>query len=399
MLQPTNDPNTIAQEDKEMEVRTEQFDTLYSGNKNGSVQQWTISVSGATITKVYGQVKGALQTTTDVVRKGKNLGRTNATTPVTQARAEAKSQWEKKLKSGYVRVLSDAQSGAVDTQFIEGGVEVMLAQKFSQHGNKISYPAFVQPKLDGVRCVAILDAGVCTLWTRSRKPITGVPHIARAIEEQFSDRHRPGYPSWSTLVLDGELYQHDYKDKFEQIVSFVRQSEPKIGHTVVEYHVYDVIEEGDMFAARTWTVEELNLRAPLVRVVTTEVGSLDEVLLVDTEHRRAGYEGTIVREAAAMYEPGRSMGLQKIKQFDDAEFEVTGVQPGRGRMSKCAIFTCSTATGGTFACKMEGALETLKPYLTNPDTVIGKKLTVRYQGLTNGGVPRFPIGVSVRDYE
>ena len=384
---------------EEMAVRSEQFDTLYSGNKNGSVQQWTISVSGATITKVYGQVSGALQTTTDVVRKGKNLGRTNATTPVTQARAEAKSQWEKKLKSGYVRVLSDAQSGAVDTQFIEGGVEVMLAQKFSQHGRKIDYPAFVQPKLDGVRCVAILEAGVCTLWTRTRKPITGVPHIARAIEEQFSGVRWPGRASWATMVLDGELYQHDYKDKFEQIVSFVRKREPKIGHTVVEYHVYDVIEEGDMFAARAWTVEELNLRAPLVRVETTEVDSLDEVLSMDTTHRAAGYEGTIVRQATAMYEAGRSMGLQKIKQFDDAEFVVTGVQPGRGRMSKCAIFTCSTETGESFACKMEGALDTLKPYLANPDTAIGKKLTVRYQGLTNGGVPRFPIGVGVRDYE
>ena len=132
-------------------------------------------------------------------------------------------------------------------------------------------------------------------------------------------------------MLDGELYQHSYKDKFEQIVSYVRQRDPKLGHEVVEYHVYDVIEEGDMFAARTWTVEELRLRAPLVTVVTTEVSSLDEVLSVDTEHRRAGYEGTIVREATAMYEPGRSMGLQKNKQFDDAECEVTGVQPGRRR--------------------------------------------------------------------
>ena len=154
-----------------------------------------------------------------------------------------------------------------------------------------------------------------------------------------------------------------------------------------------------MFAARTYTVEELRLMDPLVTVVTTEVRSLDEILSVDTEHRRAGYEGTIVRQAKAMYEPGRSMGLQKIKQFDDAEFEVTGVQPGRGRMSDCAIFTCSTTNGVTFTCKMEGALDTLKPYLANPETVIGKMLTVRYQGLTNGGVPRFPIGVSVRDYE
>ena len=395
-------PVTVTREtptNEEMAVRAEQFDTLYSGNKNGSVQQWTISVSGSTITKVYGQVNGALQTTTDVVRKGKNLGRTNATTPVTQARAEAKSQWEKKLKSGYVRVLSDARSGAVDTQFIEGGAEVMLAQKFSQHGSKIVYPAFVQPKLDGVRCVAILEHGRCTLWTRTRKPITGVPHIARAIEQQFSGRQWPGRASWQTLVLDGELYQHEYKDKFEQIVSYVRQRDPKIGHEVVEYHVYDVIEEGDMFSARTYMVEELRLMDPLVTVVTTEVRSLDEILSVDTEHRRAGYEGTIVRQAKAMYEPGRSMGLQKIKQFDDAEFEVTGVQPGRGRMSDCAIFTCSTTKGVTFTCKMEGALDDLKPYLANPDMVIGKMLTVRYQGLTNGGVPRFPIGASVRDYE
>jgi len=383
----------------EMAVRSEQFDTLYRGNKNGSVQQWTISVSGATITKVYGQVAGAVQSTADVILVGKNVGRSNATTPVTQARAEAQSQWEKKLKSGYVRVLSDAQSGAVDTQFIEGGVEVMLAQKFSQHGGKISYPAFVQPKLDGVRCIAILEQGVCTLWTRTRKPITGVPHIARAIEQQFSGRRGPGLSSWKPLVLDGELYQHAYKQKFEQIVSFVRQRVPKAGHEVVEYHVYDVIDEGDMFAARTWTVEELGLRAPMHMVATTEVDSLDEVMSMDTQHRAEGYEGTIVRQATAMYEAGRSMGLQKIKQFDDAEFVVTGVRGGRGRMSECAIFTCSTEGGGAFSCKMEGALDTLKPYLTQPDTVIGKTLTVRYQGLTNGGVPRFPIGVGVRDYE
>jgi hypothetical protein len=41
----------------------------------------------------------------------------------------------------------------------------------------------------------------------------------------------------------------------------------------------------------------------------------------------------------------------------------------------------------------------LKSYLVTPDHAVGKQLTVRYQGLTNGGVPRFPIGVSVRDYE
>ena len=380
------------------ESESQVFETLYSANKNGSTQQWTISVQGATITKVYGQVGGALQTTHDVIAHGKNVGRTNATTPEMQARTEATSQWEKKLKAGYVRVLSDAQSGAVDPQFVAGGIEVMLAQKWSQHADKITYPAFVQPKLDGVRCIAILDAGVCTLWTRTRKPITGVPHIARAIEQQFQGQPRNVLDT-DHVVLDGELYNHTYKNKFEEIVSYVRQSVPKAGHEVVEYHVYDMVVEQTPFVERTFLVGACELEFPLVPVMTRLVRSADGVLVADKDHQAQGYEGTIIRRSEGLYEAGRSMGLQKLKTFDDAEFVVTGVTAGRGRMSECAIFTCATATGETFSCKMEGALENLKVYLATPILVMGKLLTVRYQGLTNGEVPRFPIGVSVRDYE
>ena len=366
------------------------FETLYSGNKNGSVQQWTIGVNRSTITKVYGQTGGAMQTTVDTIQSGKNIGRANATTAETQARLEAQSQWEKKLKSGYVRVLTEAQTGAVDAQFVTGGVDVMLAQKYSQHGDKITYPAYLQPKLDGVRCIAMLSAdNVCTLWTRTRKPITGVPHIARAIEQQLR----------GPVILDGELYQHDYKDRFETIVSFVRQSIPKPGHEVVEYHVYDtVVLEAD-FETRTSTVRDYALASPLVTVPTSLVEDLGDIVHQAADHRYLGYEGSIVRQRDSFYTAGRSMGLQKIKQFDDAEFVVTGVTAGRGRMSECAIFTCQTVTGKTFACKMEGSLSSLKAYLIDPSLVVGKMLTVRYQGLTNGDAPRFPIGVSVRDYE
>ena len=75
-----------------------------------------------------------------------------------------------------------------------------------------------------------------------------------------------------------------------------------------------------------------------------------------------------------------------------------GVKSGRGRMSECAIFTCAIG-GSEFDCKMEGSLDVLKEILQKPKSVIGKNLTVRYQGFTNGKLPRFPIGVSIRDYE
>jgi DNA ligase-1 len=117
------------------------------------------------------------------------------------------------------------------------------------------------------------------------------------------------------------------------------------------------------------------------------------------EDRICGYEGTMVRNADSLYENKRSYNLQKIKEFDDGEFTIVGMNPGRGRMADCAIFTCANAAGDTFDCKMEGSLDVLKEILKNPKSVIGKMLTVRYQGFTNGKMPRFPIGVCVRDYE
>jgi predicted DNA-binding WGR domain protein len=77
--------------------------TLYKRNSNATaIQQWTISVTDATITTMYGQVGGAMQTTSDTVTQGKNLGKKNATTPEQQAMLEAEAQHERKRKAGYV---------------------------------------------------------------------------------------------------------------------------------------------------------------------------------------------------------------------------------------------------------------------------------------------------------
>ena len=369
---------------------------LYSLNTNGSIQQWIISVDGCTIIKEYGQVGGKIQTTEDTVRSGKSIGRSNETSCEEQATAEAKAQWEKKLKSGYVKTKKEAKEGTVDADFVTGGVEPMLAHKFRDHESKIEYPCYSQPKLDGIRCIAIIEMGVATLWTRTRKPITGVPHIITALEQQF-----PQYDGDTTedrTILDGELYNHSYKDRFEEIVSFCKQVTPKHGYQIVQYHVYDMVD-GCAFTERTDRIKSSGFVNPLVAVKTTYTLNAEELMEQFNEDRNDGYEGTMVRNADSLYENKRSYNLQKIKEFDDAEFKIVGVKSGRGRMSECAIFTCATSKGDLFDCKMEGSLDRLKEILLDSRNVIGKMLTVRYQGFTNGKMPRFPIGVSVRDYE
>lgn len=367
------------------------FPTLYHRNKDGSIQQWTISVSGRTVTKTYGRKGGALHSVSDTIRSGKNKGRANATTAEGQALAEAKSAWERKQKSGYNRTLSSARGGEVDEKFVKGGIEPMLAKKWEDYSDKVQYPVSVQPKLDGIRCIAVVKRGKCTLWTRTRKPILSVPHIVEAIEEWAAGS--------GSCVFDGELYNHDLRNDFEKIVSAVRKNEPSDLSAQIQYHIYDFIGSKNA----PWE-ERMSTRiispSESIRLVNSYFAEDEEqVLRRYKQCRNEGYEGAIVRPFNGLYEHKRSANLLKMKEFDDAEFKIVGVEEGRAAFKGCAIFQCVTKSGKPFSCKMRGTVGLLQSLFKDQKKVIGKRITVRYQGFTNGDVPRFPVGIAIRDYE
>lgn len=131
------------------------FPKLYKKTSTGAIQEWTVYVDNDSYNPVivtkYGQLGGKIQTSTEIITEGKNIGRSNETSPMEQAYFQAKSDWEKQLKKGYVDNVDDAEDGKTD-EIIKGGIAPMLAHKFSEQGHKIKYPALVQPKLDG--CVS-----------------------------------------------------------------------------------------------------------------------------------------------------------------------------------------------------------------------------------------------------
>lgn len=367
---------------------------LFKKTSTGASQEWSIRTEDNVIITTYGQVGGKLQTARDEVKEGKNAGKKNATTPIQQAQAEAQSQWEKKLKKGYVKDLDDAQEGKTD-ELIEGGIFPMLAKKFSEDAHKIVYPAYAQPKFDGHRCIAIIKGGKATLWSRTRKAITGLPHIIKELEAFAAATGS------KDLILDGELYNHDYRAKFEELTSFIRNPEPKPGHEAVQYHVYDLVIDRIQHD-RFQTLSMLGRWfAPgvVIAVETIEVANEDELMAAFDEFLKQGYEGLMVRNAKGAYKQnGRSADLQKVKEFDDGEFEVVGVEEGRGKLAGKAIFVCVTKDLQMFRAKMKGKLADLKKYIDNPKLAIGKQLTVQYQGFTNkSSVPRFPVGIRLRE--
>lgn len=360
------------------------FPTLYKKTSTGADQFWSIETDGNTITTRWGRLGGSEQTATETITAGKNIGRANQTTPSEQAVLEAQAQWEQKKKNrGYVENLSDARDGKVD-ESVEGGIFPMLAHTFRDHAAKITYPAYAQPKLDGHRCIAMASG----LWSRTRKPIVSVPHINAALKPLIGD-----------VVLDGELYSTDFRDRFEELSSLIRPSYAKPEHEAVQYHVFDCAIPGS-FALRHARLRELITSAPpsIVLVETTMVNNEDELMAAFATFRAQGYEGAIVRNVHGLYVGNRSYDLQKIKEMDDAEFKVVGVNEGRGKLAGHGIFVCVTPAGVEFEAKMIGSLDALKQYHANPKLAVGRMLTVQFQGYTNtNGVPRFPVALRFRD--
>lgn len=387
---------------------------LYKKTSLGALQFWEIRVFSrelstdktivGEIVTVYGQEgTDSPQVTTDIISVGKNAGRVNETSALEQAVKEAKSSWLKKKKGGYVEGKEAAGAGEVDS-VITGGMSPMLAHKFSEQGHKIVYPCFAQPKLDGIRCVAIVKDGVCTLWTRTRKPILSCPHIVSEIES-FGHKN---------LILDGELYSHAQKNDFEGIVSAVRKESPSALSEKIQYHVYDMAGDGRQealeipFSNRTvllknWLSEKTG-KGIVVLVETRIMRSEDDVLAYFEEKRSEGYEGIMLRNAKAPYVNKRSYDLQKMKEFDDADFQIVGIEEGRGKLSgHVAAFICSMAgenePGKTFSVSLNAPQDFLRKCFLDKTLWEGKTLVVQYQGLTKLGKPRFPKGVRFRDSE
>lgn len=380
------------------------FPTLYKLTSTGKVQMWEIraspgrrgyEMSEARITTTYGLLDGKKQTSTEVITRGKNIGKTNETSVYEQAQLEAKSQWEKKSKKGYVQNIEDAKEKKVDSTFVAGGIAPMLAHSFDKHGDKIQFPAYVQPKLDGHRCLAVFGDENVTLWSRTQKQITSMTHIQDALNQVLAGA--------TGVVLDGELYNHDYKDRFEELSSEIRQVVPRPGGKIVQYWIYDVVVNGG-FRGRKIVLDGLDgsikahgLENTLVVIPTEEVVDKEELMIVQEVYTHLGFEGAMVRNIEGNYKHGRSYDLQKVKTFEDAEFPVVAIEQGKGKMAGLAMFVCELPDGNTFRVKMVGALDDLKHYYDNPEPWIGKPLTVKYQGLSAYGVPRFPVALRFRE--
>lgn len=343
---------------------------LYCSAKNGKIKSWLGQAIGDTIVIESGYVGGA-KTTHERVCKGKNIGKANETSPAEQAILELNSLAKKKQDEGYKTDINEVSATKEDT---DGYIKPMLA---SSDLKKIKYPCFVQRKYDGIRCLAFPDS----LRSRQGKEFT-VPHIL----EQTSKLG---------VILDGELYDHT--GDFENIVSVVK--DPTKDQSNLRFVVYDIVHDGP-YRERWNILNTLIENIPNIILAQTLIAhNLTDIQTLHETFVKNGYEGTIIRNFDGKYEASfRSADLIKYKDFITDEFIIVGGRSGEGKYDKCCIFECKVGDQ-TFDCLAPGNISEKQDALNNLNKLIGKPLTVKYQALTKYGIPRFPVGVAIRDYE
>ncbi len=317
------------------------METIFKTDKNGKKRYFDISVNKlpdgtANIVKKTGMVGGKESISTIHVKLGYD-----------SALKRAKTMWENQKE---IPILP------------------MLANKWDDRHKYISEPFYVQPKIDGVRLLVSNKGGI----SRTGKIVPGTEHWGKGLKEGE--------------YLDGECY--DPTKTFEEITSLYKTNPKALDFLVFDY--FDTNRPNLTFEER---IERVN-------VETKWVQTKDDIHKVHKEYMGAGYEGTMIREASSVYEIGkRSNYLLKLKDFKTDEYEVVGVRECTGKDVGTPTWECVTESGDMFTVRPEGTQEKRREMFTNSSKYIGKMLTVKYQNLTELGVPRFPVGIAFRDYE
>lgn len=349
--------------------------SLYKKDSKGKIRILNIYTEGADLVQSAGLLDGNLVTNRKTC-KPKNVGKSNESTAEEQAISEMQSKIAEKLKEDYFTTIEAANTVAV--------VLPMLAKDFKDHGHKINWDTnivYVQPKLDGMRALAVCGPNA-SLTSRTGSPIDTCEHILadlRKLPEGF--------------ILDGELYAHgkSFQDNMRLIKKY-RPDETEL----VKFHNYDMIGD-DSFSDRFDVISQRwDIQCEHIELVDTiRITTEEELIKFHALNLTEGFEGSIVRWGSESYKVnGRSENLLKYKDFKDMALPIIDIVPSDARPEwGQPIYELN---GKRFSSGMKFSHDERKHWLMFKHHYIGKTAEIRFFEYTDDGLPRFPVTVGIR---
>lgn len=385
------------------------FTPLYKSDALEGMRFWQVGFDGENLVTRYGRVNGAVQTSSVVVELN-NSGRSL----LDQALLETRNRYRIKYREGY------RPPGSTDKPFLNA----MKGPEYTHKKIKV-WPVYVQPKLDGIRMLTYVDMGMIHMRSFNNTSFTNMQHLHTDLLEFFQY-----LPTGSTL--DGELYNHLMS--FQEITSAVKTVK-KIHQDInkIQYWIYDIIyidhNDGNSYDKRyellvsafyrfvegrnpDGTFDAKYMPTTFTILQADIAGRAEDVDAFLQKYMEQGYEGVMVKKIAhpdhpigskhhmeTLYKSGRSSHILKYKMFRDEEGVITGYKEGKGKDEGTIIFTVRDPRGNSFDVRLKGKYEYRADLFKRGEQLIGLPLTYKFQELTTGGVPRFPVGIAIRDYE
>ena len=370
---------------------------MYGVTSKGAIKTWQARVYGtpteqpsdATI-EIITQTKldGKKVVRIEEITEGKNLGKSNETTPYEQAISEAESRYRKKIKKGYKTEiptdLTKADSNAL------GLPKPMLAHPIHKV-KKVEFPAYVQPKFDGHRALVTKRDGVMLMYSRGGDEITTMGHILEYLEDKVAEGE----------FFDGELYIHG--KKLQDIGSWIRKYRKGLSEQVHLYLYDTIMDEPYPQRQAKLRITILDQSGPVKLAATQIVHDLAEALRFRDTVIEDGYEGAMLRTPDEGYQAGKkSRTLLKLKTFDDSEHLIVDVVEGKDRIVndvelKVACFMCETPEGKRFEVTAMGDMYEKDRTWHERESFMQKYLTVQHSGYTKDNIPWHPVALRLRE--
>lgn len=381
------------------------YKTLYSRSSTGAVIIWYVEQDRFRYRSISGTKDGVKTTAEWTEAEGKNLGKTNETTPEEQATSEVENKYKKQLKSGYFK----------DETEIDGGntfwpmLALSKAYKEYRHTLDWSKGIVVQCKYNGERMILRKDGA----WSRTGEKFHCVPHI----EEAF----KPFFARFPDAILDGEAFNYDLRERLNDIHSLMSQKEPTDeelaeSKKIIRYYIYDgfnfpahkshqLVKETDCYTIRKPAIDNAFFAHAFKARYKDIVGNVPTFTLYSEADLEKLYqtfladkqEGAILRILGVGYQRKRCKYLLKYKPLDDEEYRIVAAEDGDGKDANllsvvvCEKLDKSAFKDGTFTFRAKFKGTQVDARKAWPAThLIGKVATIYFNGKTAYGKPQFP---------
>ena len=268
----------------------------------------------------------------------------------------------------------------------------MLAHDSANHEKKMIGKKFLDFKLDGVRVIAIILNGICTLYSRNGKQFHNFSNIEKELQNKLGEQSKQ-----AGIVIDGEIVSSSFQKLMRQV-----HRKDNVQADDTEFFVFDTLPLAEFQAGKsTKTCRERHQQlldifgnegmGDVIVVEKKEVDlDTDEGQKTFKEYNKMaldrGLEGIMIKDVDALYECKRSHFMLKAKPFIEVTLTVTATEEGTGRnVGKLGALICEGVDDGkSIKVNVGSGLsdEQRESFWHHKDDIIDQLVEVRADAIT-----------------